>query len=75
MLSRADGRVAPSRDACFLATGIEDFSGSMRLGTRRSNADGGPSLYHGKGWNGKGVVTCHSFGCSYNMGKGPVEFL
>ena len=25
----------------------------MRLGTRRSNADGGPSLHHGKGWNGK----------------------
>ena len=23
----------------------------------------------------QGIVTCHSFGCSYNMGKGPVEFL
>eukprot|EP00277_Geminigera_cryophila_P014401 CAMPEP_0179439816 /NCGR_PEP_ID=MMETSP0799-20121207/23435_1 /TAXON_ID=46947 /ORGANISM="Geminigera cryophila, Strain CCMP2564" /LENGTH=88 /DNA_ID=CAMNT_0021222583 /DNA_START=29 /DNA_END=295 /DNA_ORIENTATION=+ len=55
--------------------GINDYSANMRLGTRRSNADGGPSLYHGKGWDGKGIVTCHSFGCSYNMGKGPVEFL
>jgi len=55
--------------------GIEDFSANMRIGTRRSNADGGPGLHHGKGWDGKGVVTCHSFGCSYNMGKGPVAFL
>ena len=56
-------------------TGIEDFSANMRIGTRRSNADGGPGLHHGKGWDGKGAVTCHSFGCSYNMGKGPVAFL
>jgi len=55
--------------------GIEDFSANMRIGTRRSNADGGPGLHHGKGWDGKGAVTCHSFGCSYNMGKGPVAFL
>jgi len=58
-----------------MRTGINDYSANMHLGTRRSNADGGPSLYHGKGWDGKGIVTCHSFGCSYNMGKGPVEFL
>jgi len=55
--------------------GIEDFYGNMRLGIRRSDSAGGPSLHHGKGWDGKGIVTCHSFGCSYNMGKGPVEFL
>ena len=58
----------------------------MRLGIRRS----GSNLHQGKGWNSHGelsarlavdnllagTVTCHSYGCAFNMGADPkVEFL
>eukprot|EP00960_Hanusia_phi_P054964 762822-Hanusia_phi.AAC.17 len=60
----------------------------MRLGIRRAGSD----LHQGKGWNshgklvflasalqhdeGSGTVTCHSYGCAFNMGADPkVEFL
>jgi hypothetical protein len=51
--STKEHRLTARRSRLNVPTGINDFSGNMRLGTRRSNDDGGPSLHHGKGWNGK----------------------
>jgi len=55
-----------------ISKGIENYYKDMRLGIRRS----GSNLHQGKGWNSHGTVTCHSYGCAFNMGADPkVEFL
>mmetsp|Transcript_56902 Transcript_56902/g.130270 ORF Transcript_56902/g.130270 Transcript_56902/m.130270 type:complete len:82 (+) Transcript_56902:27-272(+) len=44
-----------------ISRGINNFVQDKRLGIGRG-------FHKGKGWDSHGVVTCHSYGCGYNMG-------